>query len=66
MARIIYSLIMVSYGGKTVSLETAIYEGAFASWLNPRNASLAFAICVVLFWLGILTVLYRRKIFLKV
>lgn len=66
MARIIYSLIMVSYGGKTVSLETAIYEAAFASWLDPRNASLAFAVCVVLFWLGILTVLYRRKIFLKV
>jgi predicted acyltransferase len=66
MARIIYSLIMVSYGGKTVSLETAIYEAAFHSWLSPRNASLAFAVCVVLFWLGILTVLYRRKIFLKV
>jgi predicted acyltransferase len=66
MARIIYSLIQVSYGGRTVSLETAIYEAAFASWLNPRNASLAFAVCIVLFWLGILTVLYRRKIFLKV
>ncbi|MEO7042404.1 MAG: DUF5009 domain-containing protein [Gemmatimonadaceae bacterium] len=66
MARIIYSLIMVPYGGKTVSLETAIYEAAFHSWLSPRNASLAFAVCIVLFWLGILTVLYRRKIFLKV
>lgn len=66
MARIIYSLIMVSYGGKTVSLQTAIYEAAFASWLDPRNASLAFAVCIVLFWLGILTILYRRKIFLKV
>ena len=66
VARIIYSLIKVPYGGKSISLETAIYESAFASWLDPRNASLAFAICVVLFWLGILTVLYRRKIFLKV
>ncbi len=66
VARIIYSLVMVSYGGKTVSLEAAIYESVFASWLDPRNASLAFAICVVLFWFAILTVLYRRKIFLKV
>ena len=66
MARIIYSLIMVSYNGRTVSLETAIYESVFLGWLSPRNASLAFAMCVVLFWLGILTVLYRRKIFLKV
>jgi predicted acyltransferase len=66
MARIIYSLIKVPYGGRIVSLQTAIYEAAFASWLAPRNASLAFAVCIVLFWLGILTVLYRRKIFLKV
>jgi predicted acyltransferase len=66
VARIIYSLIKVPYGGKSIPLETAIYESAFASWLDPRNASLAFAICVVLFWFGILTVLYRRKIFLKV
>ena len=65
-ARIIYSLIMVSYNGKTMSLETAIYESVFLGWLSPRNASLAFAMCVVLFWFGILTVLYRRKIFLKV
>lgn len=66
LARIIYSLIKVPFGGKVVSLETALYEGGFASWLDPRNASLAFAVCIVLFWLGILTVLYRRKIFLKV
>ena len=66
LARIIYSLIMVRYDGRIVPLETAIYEGAFATWLSPRNASLAFAVCIVLFWFGILTVLYRRKIFLKV
>ncbi len=66
LARIIYSLIKVPYGGKTVSLEEAIYKGVFASWLDPRNASLAFAVSIVLFWLAILTVLYRKKIFLKV
>jgi predicted acyltransferase len=66
LARIIYSLIMVRYDGKVVSLETAIYEGGFATWLSPRNASLAFAVCIVLFWLGILTILHRRNIFLKV
>jgi len=65
-ARIIYTLIQVPYGGKIVPLETAIYESVFRTWLDPRNASLAFAMCVVLFWFGILTILYRRKIFLKV
>jgi predicted acyltransferase len=66
MARIIYSLISVTYRGKTMPLETAIYQSAFASWLEPRNASLAFAICYVLFWYVVVDVLYRKRIFLKV
>jgi predicted acyltransferase len=66
MARIIYSLVMVNYGGKRVALETAIYQSVFASWLEPKNASLAFAICFVAFWYGIVYVLYRKRIFLKV
>lgn len=66
LARIIYSLIKVPYNGDTISLEAAIYKGVFASWLDPKNASLAFALSIVLFWLAILTVLYRKKIFLKV
>ena len=66
MARIIYSLIQVNYGGKRIPLETAIYQSLFATWLEPKNASLAFAICFVLFWYAILYVLYRKRIFLKV
>jgi predicted acyltransferase len=66
MARIIYSLIQVDYGGKRIPLETAIYQSMFATWLEPKNASLAFAICFVLFWYAILYVLYRKRIFLKV
>jgi predicted acyltransferase len=56
----------VSYDGKTVSLQSAIYQSAFASWLPPKDASLAFALSFVLFWFAILYVLYRKKIFLKV
>jgi len=66
LARMIYTLIHVQYQGKSVPVETAIYEAAFASWLSPRNASLAMAACTVLLWLGVLTILYRKKIFLKV
>lgn len=66
MARIIYTLWKVNYGGKQISIESAIYKSLYASWLPGRWASLAFAICFVALWLGILTVLYRRKIFLKV
>jgi predicted acyltransferase len=66
MARLIYSIIPVTYHGRTVKLETAIYESMFNSWLSPVNASLAFALCFVAFWYGVLYVLYKRNIFVKV
>lgn len=66
MARLIYSIITVNYHGQRVSLESAIYQSVFASWLSPLNASLAFALTFVALWFGILTVLYRRNIVFKV
>ncbi|MHB1097481.1 MAG: acyltransferase family protein [Gemmatimonadaceae bacterium] len=66
MARIIYSLWKVEVDGKQVSVQAVVYKSVFASWLEPRNASLAFAICFVLFWYAILAVLYRRNLILKV
>lgn len=66
MARIIYSLWKVEVDGKQISVEAAVYKTVFLSWLEPRNASLAFAICFVAFWYGVLAVLYRRNWILKV
>jgi predicted acyltransferase len=66
MARWIYSILTVQYHGKSTALETAIYQGGFATWLSPVNASLGFAIAFVLFWYAVLYVLYRKKIFFKV
>lgn len=51
-------------GGEPVG--SWIYEHVFASWASPVNASLAFAICFVLVCLGLMWILYRRRIFLKV
>ena len=48
------------------SLGGWIYQNVFAPVFSPLNASLAFAICFVLVWLGLMWILYRRKIFLKV
>lgn len=36
-----------------------------ASFLGPMNGSLAFAILYVLFWLGVMGILYRQRIFIK-
>ena len=67
MARLIYSIFKVTYEGREVSLQAAIYRSLFASWIpTPETASLAFAVAFVLFWLAILWVLYRKRIFLKV
>ncbi|HKR21279.1 MAG TPA: DUF5009 domain-containing protein, partial [Pyrinomonadaceae bacterium] len=49
-----------------ISLSAWIYRNAFASWLAPVNASLAFAIAFVLLWLGLMWILYSRRIFIKV
>ena len=66
MARLIYSIIKVDSDGKRIPLQAWLYQTFFASWLSPVNASLAFAIAFVLFWYGILYVLYRKNIILKV
>jgi predicted acyltransferase len=66
LARCIYSIFTVTVDGKKISLEAGIYQTLFASWLEPVNASLAFAVTFVLFWFGVLYVLYQKKIFFKV
>jgi predicted acyltransferase len=66
MARLIYTLWHVTYNGKSTAIQDAAYQAIFLPWLPPRVASLAFAICFVLLWYGILTVLYRKNIILKV
>ena len=48
------------------SLGSWIYNHVFASWASPINASLAMAIAFVLVCLGLMWILYRRNIFLKV
>jgi predicted acyltransferase len=49
-----------------VSIRQWIYETIFLAWASPLNASLAFAVGYVLFWLGVMTVLYRLRIFIKI
>ena len=56
----------VEFHGQVVSVKQAVFEAAFASWLEPRDASLAFAIGFVLLWLLLLAPLHRRGIHLRV
>ena len=53
-------------GAEEISLKGQIYENTFASWLSPVNASLAFALSFVLFWMLVMWLFYRKGIFIKV
>ena len=43
-----------------------LFAGLPAPWNDPRNSSLAFALCYVLLWMAIMWWFYKRKIFWKV
>jgi predicted acyltransferase len=59
MARAL-TLVKVELGGRTVSIQSAVHETLFASWLPDKWASLAYAGAFVLVWLAILWPLWKR------
>ncbi|MCE9500757.1 MAG: heparan-alpha-glucosaminide N-acetyltransferase domain-containing protein [Leptospira sp.] len=52
--------------GKEVVLKTFLYNSYFTTWLNPYNASFAWSITYVTIFLGLVWILYLRKIFIKI
>ncbi len=66
LARVLGIIPMMKIDGTPGDLKTFLYEHLFATWLAPVNASLAFALSYVLLWLGLMTILYHRRIFIKV
>lgn len=52
--------------GSEISVWSWVYKNLFVSWADPINASLAFAITNILFWLGMMAILYRKRIFIKI
>ena len=65
MAKLI-GLIKLPWGSTQISLQGWIFEKIFVPLASPINASLAFAIVFILVWLGLMWILYSRKIFIKV
>jgi predicted acyltransferase len=52
--------------GKSIPLQKWIFDSIFLPLASPINASLAYAICFILFWLFLMWLLYRKRIFIKV
>ena len=66
MADLLGVIKLTGADGTKVPLGFWIYDNVFTPLASPINASLGFAICFVLVWLGLMWILYRRKIFIKV
>ena len=52
--------------GHRTSVLSLIYDQAFAPWFAPSLASLLFALAYVLFWLVVVAILYRLKVFIRI
>jgi predicted acyltransferase len=63
---IVRGIFITSETGEKVALKTYIFNNYFLSWLDPLNASLLYALTYVLFWLGIMWILYVKRIFIKI
>ena len=52
MMAVVMGLIKLPWGSTQISLQGWIFQKLFIPWAAPINASLAFAICFILLWLG--------------
>lgn len=57
---------VINAAGEKVSLNKYLYELIFVPNFSPINASLAWALTYVAVWLGLMWILYSRKIFIKI
>ncbi len=59
-------LLKVPSGNGDIALSTFLFNNFFLVLFKPINASLIWAICYLLMWLGLMWILYVKKIFIKV
>lgn len=59
-------IIKLNSGGEVISIYSWIFRNIFAPLAGNMNGSLLFAISYVLLWLGIMSIFYRFKIFIKI
>lgn len=65
-ARLLGMFKVTAANGTDMSLHQWIFDTFFLSVASPINASLAFALSFILFWLFLMWLLYRRRIYIKV
>ncbi len=66
VGRIMYMVKWQNAEGSIITIKDYLFQTFFLSWLQPINASLAWAVMYILIWLGLMWILYAKKIFIKV
>ena len=66
MTGILMVIPVARVAGQQVMLRAYIFNHLFLSWLNPKNANLAFVLSYVLLWTGITGLMYKKKWFVKI
>lgn len=68
VGRLLYKIKIAGPDGNPMELKTYIFNNFFVNTLGlePINASLAYAIVFILVWLGLMWILYAKKIFIKI
>ncbi|MDD5543621.1 MAG: DUF5009 domain-containing protein [Acidobacteriia bacterium] len=56
----------ISQGGRFWTYKGFLFSKFYAPWANPFNASMLWGLSYVILWMGILWMLYRRRIFIKI
>ena len=58
-------LVKVGSGGEKTGVLAWTYQHAFVPWAGNLNGSLAYAVSYVLLWMALMTILYRKRIFIR-
>ena len=65
-ALILYQIRIPQAGGASVSLKSWLYTNIFMPLVGYKLGSLLYAICFVLLWTGIMSIFYKRSVFIKI
>lgn len=66
VARLLIAFNVTPADGPSMTVKTWIYKTVFVSWAGDLNGSLFFAITYILIWLALMSILYRKKWFVKI
>ncbi len=66
LARVMGILKVAGPDGTEINLQKWIFDSIFLPLAQPINASMMFAVSYIIFWLFLMWLLYRKKIWIKV